>query len=76
MPVTPEELKKLRKKFNYTQADAAQTVRVTRRTWMSWELSVDSENHRVMPEGLLELFCLKHKIDHKVVDSKIHIVYI
>jgi transcriptional regulator with XRE-family HTH domain len=76
VPVTPSQLKTLRKKFGYTQADAANVVRVTRRTWMSWELSKDTENHRVMPEGVIELFCLKHKIDYKVVDGKIHIVYI
>ena len=76
MPVSPSDLKKLRKRFNYTQADAAETVRVSRRTWMSWELGLDTENHRVMPEGLIELFCIKHHIDYKVVDYKIHIVYI
>jgi transcriptional regulator with XRE-family HTH domain len=76
VPVTPLELKALRKQYGYTQADAAQIVHVTRRTWMSWELSEDVENHRVMPEGLLELFCLKHKINYQVIDNKVHIVYI
>lgn len=76
MPTTSNQLKALRKKLGYTQADAAATVRVTRRTWMSWELAEETENHRVMPEGLLELFCIKHKIDYRVVDEKIHIVYI
>lgn len=74
MPTTPEQLKALRQKFNYTQADAAEIVRVTPRTWLSWEIDKGKDNHRVMPEGLLELFCMKHKIDYQVVDGKIHIV--
>ncbi len=76
MAISPEQLKSLRKKYGYTQEDAAKTVRVGRRTWMSWELAIDTENHRDMPEGLLELFCIKHKIEYTVVDTKIHIVYI
>ena len=75
MPITPNELKSFRKKLGYTQADAADTVRVTRRTWMSWELSETTDNHRVMPEGLLELFCLKHEIKYRAIGRNIHIVY-
>lgn len=74
MPITPEELKKLRNGLGLTQAEAAKVVHVSKRTWVSWEIKQGLENHRKMPEGLIELFCLKNNIKYKTLDSKIYIV--
>jgi len=76
MSITPEQLKKLRKSLNITQEEAGKSVLVPRRTWQNWEISKDKYNHRVMPEGLLELFCIKHSIKYKIVDNSILIEYI
>jgi len=75
MPITPEELKKLRKSLSLTQKEAAESVRVERQTWISWERDPDKPTHRSIPDGLLELFCLKHKIPYKALDKKVYIAY-
>jgi len=75
MPITPEELKKLRKSLSLTQKDAAESVRVERQTWISWERDSDKPTHRTIPDGLLELFCIKNKIPYKSLDKKVYIVY-
>lgn len=75
MPITPEELKKLRQSLSLTQREAAETVRVERQTWISWERDPSKATHRTIPEGLLELFLLKHKINYRAIDNKVYIVY-
>ncbi|WP_273150775.1 helix-turn-helix domain-containing protein [Methylophaga thiooxydans] len=75
MPITPEELKKLRKSFSLTQREAAESVRVERQTWISWERDSDKATHRKIPEGLLELFFIKHHVSYKSLDNKVYIVY-
>jgi len=74
MPITPEELKKLRSRLGLTQEEAAKVVHVSKRTWVSWEIKQGLENNRKMPEGLIELFCLKKNIKYKTLDNKIHLV--
>lgn len=74
MPITPEKLKQLRNRLNITQEEAAKIVHVSKRTWVSWEIKQGLENNRKMPEGLIELFCLKNNINYKTVDNEIHIV--
>ena len=76
MPITPEQLRKLRKSLKLTQEDAGRSVLVTRRTYQNWEIDKGKENHRVMPEGLIELFCIKHKIRYKILDNNVHIEYV
>lgn len=75
MPITPEQLRKLRKSLRLTQVEAGQSVLVTRRTYQNWEIDKGKENHRVIPEGLLELFCIKHGIKYKILDNSVHIEY-
>lgn len=62
MKVTPEQINKLRMKTNLTQEEAGAVVHVSRRTWQSWETPSGQANHRKIPIGLLELFCIKAKI--------------
>jgi DNA-binding transcriptional regulator YiaG len=62
MPLTPEQVKKLRKMTGLTQSEAATVVHVSLRTWQSWETPKKSENARVMPEAHIELFCIKQKV--------------
>ncbi|HCN99723.1 MAG: transcriptional regulator [Alteromonadaceae bacterium] len=76
MPIEPDQLRKLRKSLGLTQEDAGKTVLVNRRTWQNWEIDKGKENHRAMTEGLLELFCIKHKIKYRLLDNKVHIEYI
>ena len=67
MPVEPNQLKKLRKELGLTQAEAAESVRVERQTWISWERDADKPTARTIPDGLLELFCMKHKINYNLI---------
>lgn len=41
---TPEDIRKLRKRLNLTQKEAADKIGVSYRTWVSWEN--EAENHR------------------------------
>lgn len=75
MPIDPSQLKKLRKDLSLTQVEAAESVRVERQTWISWEREADKPTARSMPDGLLELFCIKNKLNYKVLDKKVYIVY-
>lgn len=75
MPIEPDSLKKLRKDLGLTQVEAADSVRVERQTWISWERASDRPTARSIPEGLLELFFIKHRIQYEVVDKKVYIVY-
>jgi len=70
MPVKPTQLKLLRKKLQLSQQEAADTVLVPKRTWQNWETDEGKQNHRVMPEGMVELFAVKNKLNYKVVDKK------
>lgn len=74
MPISSSKLRQLRQNLNLSREQAARSVFVTQRTWLSWELDESTDNHRNMPEGLLELFCIKHKVNYNVVDNAIHIV--
>lgn len=51
---TPGNLRALREKFGWTQAEAACLVHVTTRAWQWWE-----SGERQMPEGLFELLLIK-----------------
>ena len=64
MAISPEQIKKLRKRIDRTQREAAADVHVSLRTWQSWETPDKSQNSRQMPEAHLELFCLKNKISY------------
>lgn len=59
MSLTPLQIKQLRKRAGLTQTEAATVVHVTMRAWQNWESSEDMNNHRVIPEAYVELFCLK-----------------
>jgi DNA-binding XRE family transcriptional regulator len=72
MPISPSELKKIRKSLSLTQQAAADSVRVERQTWISWEREPEKTTHRTIPEGLLELFFIKHHIQYKVIDKKVY----
>ncbi len=50
----PEEIKRLRVYYGFTQKEAADSVHVTIRTWQWWEAG-----DRQMPLGLWELFVIK-----------------
>ena len=71
MSITPEKLKKLRKHLRMSQQEAADTVLVPKRTLQNWETEKNKPNHRSMPEGMAELFCIKNKITYKIVDKKV-----
>ncbi len=75
MPIEPAQLKTLRQKLDLTQREAAESVRVERQTWISWERDTGKPTHRTIPDGLLELFCIKHNIPYKSIDKKVYIVY-
>ena len=54
---TPDEIKGIRKKFGWTQAEAAVLVHVTLRAWQWWESA-----QRTMPIGLWELLLIKAEL--------------
>jgi DNA-binding transcriptional regulator YiaG len=62
--ISPDQVKKLRKRAGLTQAEAARTVHVSLRTWQSWETPNQSEHARTMPEANVELFCIKQQIPY------------
>lgn len=74
MPIKSKQLRKIREELNLSREQAANSVFVTPRTWMSWELDESTDNHRNMPEGLLELFCIKNNLQYRVLDNAVHIV--
>ncbi|PHS72138.1 MAG: transcriptional regulator [Cycloclasticus sp.] len=59
MSISPENLKKLRKRSGLTQTEAAHLVRSKLRTWQSWEADSKLPTSRKIPDGLVELFCMK-----------------
>ncbi len=62
MSISPENVKKLRKRADLTQTDAGKSVHVSLRTWQNWESSKELKNHRSIPTAYVELFCIKHNI--------------
>lgn len=64
MSISPENLKKLRKRACLTQTEAATLVRSKLRTWQSWEAASHLPTSRKMPDGLVELFCIKVGISY------------
>lgn len=64
MALNPEQVKKLRLRTRKTLAEAARDVHVSLRRWQGWEAPTDAASHRVMPEALVELFCLKNGIKY------------
>lgn len=64
MTISPSKIKKLRARTDKSQAEAANDVYVSLRTWQSWEVSEKSASSRNMPEAHLELFCIKNKIKY------------
>jgi DNA-binding XRE family transcriptional regulator len=62
--MTPKNIKRLRALAGKTQVEAAAEVHVTARTWQNWEAPKNANNSANMPEGLIELFCIKNKITY------------
>lgn len=71
MPISPENLKKLRKKLSLSQMEAADSVLVPKRTWQNWETAENKSNHRAIPEAVIELFCIKNKVIYKIDCKKV-----
>lgn len=59
MPITPEQIKKLRKRAGLTQTEAAKLIHVQLNAWQRWEAPEGSDYSRKMSETCLELFCIK-----------------
>ena len=57
MNPTPSKIVEIRKKYGWTQSEAAALVHVTLRTWQWWE-----SGKRSMPVGLWELFLIKAEL--------------
>lgn len=70
MPITPEQLKQLRKSAGLTQVEAAKLVHAGEKTWQNWESDPKLPASRKMPESVLELFCLKTKKDYSHFSKK------
>ncbi|PLY15516.1 MAG: transcriptional regulator [Sedimenticola sp.] len=64
MKLTPEQIKRLRKRAGLTQTEAGKCVHVALRTWQSWESPEEDPHSRQMPEANIELFCIKNKIPY------------
>ena len=60
--VTPEQLKKLRKRSGLTQTEAGLVVYAKLRSWQNWETPTNLPSSRQIPIALLELFCIKMNI--------------
>jgi DNA-binding transcriptional regulator YiaG len=58
-PPTPTEIKAARGACGLTQAEAADLLGVSERTWQNWEAEQGTVNHRQMRPALFELFNLK-----------------
>jgi len=71
MPITPAQLKQLRKKLALSQQEAADVVLSPKRSWQNWETEAGKTNHRTMPEPILELFCKKTNLIYKIIDKKV-----
>jgi DNA-binding XRE family transcriptional regulator len=71
LPVSPIQLKKLRKKLGLSQQEAADIVLSPKRSWQNWETDLGKTNHRAIPEPILELFCKKANLSYKIVDKKV-----
>lgn len=54
-----QKLKVLRKKLGLSLSQAAAQVHVTSRTWARYEAG-----DRSIPEGVIELFCVKNKVKY------------
>jgi len=65
MSISPEDLKILRKRAGLTQTEAAHLVRSKLRTWQSWEAASNLPTARKIPDGLVELFCIKVGISYR-----------
>ena len=61
---TPNKIVEIRRRYGWTQSEAAVLVHVTLRTWQWWE-----SGKRLMPGGLWELFLIKSDI-HPDYDRK------
>jgi len=62
MPITPEQLKKLRKRAGLTQTEAASVVHAKLRSWQNWETPPHLSTSRQISEALVELFCIKKNL--------------
>ena len=62
--IKADDLKKLRLYRNLTQKAAASIAGVNLRTWKSYEAEEHLPSSREMPAPVLELFCLKTKIQY------------
>lgn len=61
----PEELKRLRTSLGLSSDKAAQQVHVATRTWARYE-----SGDRAIPEGVIELFCIKNNIKYDGAKSR------
>jgi|SaaInl4_200m_RNA_FD_contig_111_51227_length_335_multi_2_in_0_out_0_1 DNA-binding transcriptional regulator YiaG len=66
MPITPNQLKKLRRELGLTQTDAAKIIHGTLRGWQGHEAPEGTAAHRAMSECALELFCIKTKTKYPI----------
>ena len=62
--MTPKNIKKMRALTGKTQTEAGKDVHVSLRTWQSWEAPKEANNSNNMPQGLVELFCIKNNIKY------------
>lgn len=56
---SPAEIRQAREEAGLTQAQAAELIHATLRTWQNWEMPADTIEHRRMHAGLFELFQAK-----------------
>ncbi len=62
----PQEVKRLRVRYGFTQTEAAEAVHVTIRAWQWWE-----SGKRRIPMGLWELFVIKTGFHPQFQDVKL-----
>lgn len=62
MQIQPNSLKTTRERIGLTIEEAAESVRVSKRTWQAYESPPGHNSSRTISAGHLELFCLKHNL--------------
>jgi len=67
--VTPELLKKIRKKIGLTQKEAGESVNTSMRVWQRYEAPTSATSSARIPETTAELFCLKHGLPYPPVQN-------
>jgi len=72
--ITPRQLRKLREGLNLSISEAAELVRVSTRTWRSWETDFCNVSHRGINSLALEMLCLKVGIPYPPVREDLSLV--